>query len=81
MMVPSAEPHYTNKGMVFTTLDRDNDKNPNTNCAKLWHGGWWFNGCSFVFLNGPYASLSWEYPWKPIKGNMIQKTSMMIRRR
>lgn len=81
MMVIPAHPHLTNKGMVFTTLDRDNDLNPYTNCALVWNGGWWFNRCSFVFLNGPYASSSWEYAWKPFTGHRIQKTSMMIRRR
>ncbi|XP_065941876.1 fibroleukin-like [Magallana gigas] len=81
MMVLSSYPAYTNKGMVFTTLDRDNDRNPSRNCASLWKGGWWFNYCSYVFLNGPYASSSWLYPWKPLKGDMIKKTSMMLRRR
>nr|XP_019928713.2 microfibril-associated glycoprotein 4 [Crassostrea gigas] len=81
MMVLSSDPHYTNKGMVFSTLDRDNDNSPNTNCASSWKGGWWFNRCSLVFLNGPYASSSWEHPWKPLKGDMIKKTSMLLRRR
>lgn len=80
-MVLSSDSQRTNKGMVFTTQDRDNDMNPNTNCASIWNGGWWFNRCSFVFLNGPYASSSWAHPWKPLKGDMIKKTSMMLRRR
>lgn len=32
-------------GQKFTTLDRDNDNSKLHNCAKLWHGAWWFGYC------------------------------------
>lgn len=38
------------KGMKFSTLDRDNDMTIQ-NCAKTWKGGWWFRSCFHVLLN------------------------------
>lgn len=32
------------KGMMFTTLDSDNDKNAG-NCAEVCTGAWWYNTC------------------------------------
>ncbi|XP_062612447.1 ficolin-1-like, partial [Saccostrea cucullata] len=42
----------TMEGRSFTTYDRDNDLSP-YNCAANYKGGWWFNYCHYVFLNGP----------------------------
>ena len=45
-------------GMKFTTRDKDNDKWNGHNCAV--HnvgknaGGWWYNACSYMFLNNQY---------------------------
>ena len=40
-------------GMQFSTLDSDND-NTSRDCANKYggHGGWWYNGCFRVVLNG-----------------------------
>lgn len=32
-------------GMKFSTYDEDNDRNSDTNCAREFSGGWWFNNC------------------------------------
>ena len=42
-----------NKGMPFTTYDRDNDRLLG-NCAIRNRGAWWFKGCGAVYLNGVY---------------------------
>ncbi|XP_016994149.3 fibrinogen-like protein 1 [Drosophila takahashii] len=39
--------------MKFSTLDRDNDTDPDENCAKRL-GGWWFYHCAKSSLNGVY---------------------------
>lgn len=69
-------------GAMFCTLDRDNDNYINGHCARNHSGGWWFNICHDAYLNGPYGSPSWNQPWDPplSTGEMIHKTSMMIRR-
>ncbi|XP_061150850.1 angiopoietin-related protein 3-like [Syngnathus typhle] len=41
-------------GLMFSTKDRDNDKNRDPNCAPNYTGGWWFNSCGDTNLNGRY---------------------------
>ena len=47
-------------GMKFTTKDNENDLHPNVNCAINADGGngngWWYNRCSFIYLNRKYSS-------------------------
>ena len=38
-------------GMAFSTMDNDND-NSDMNCAETYLGGWWFDHCHLVNLNG-----------------------------
>jgi len=41
---------WITNGMNFTTIDNDNDKNSNGNCANI-QGGWWLNLCGTSSLN------------------------------
>ena len=62
----------------FSTFDRDHDKLPYFNCARAYHGAWWYRKCYFSNLNGAYDALSkldvskrinwnslgfWDYMW------------------
>ena len=49
-----------NNNMEFTTIDSDNDKRMGDNCANRYAGGggWWYNSCSYVWLNAPYKFTS-----------------------
>ena len=40
-------------GMMFSTYDRDNDKNSGE-CARSWKGGWWYNNCFDAKPTGVY---------------------------
>ena len=42
-------------GMKFTTRDRDNDLY-HGNCGR--YGGWWYNSCSFLYINKEYDRIS-----------------------
>src|SRR6218665_460648 len=41
-------------GAQFTTIDADHDTHNTTNCAKLFHGAWWYKACHASNLNGRY---------------------------
>lgn len=43
----------------FSTIDRDNDKSPNQNCASQSGGGWWHDDCSHSRLNGKFDGAGW----------------------
>ena len=38
-------------GLKFTTVDNDNDKNSNGNCAVTFKDGWWYNNCDRIDIN------------------------------
>lgn len=40
-------------GQAFSTYDVDNDPH-SSNCAKAYHGAWWYKTCHYVNLNGRY---------------------------
>ncbi|KAL0983685.1 hypothetical protein UPYG_G00131330 [Umbra pygmaea] len=41
-------------GQKFTTLDKDHDGNE-SNCAKMYYGGFWYKSCHWTNPNGIYA--------------------------
>ncbi|GFU00236.1 techylectin-5A [Nephila pilipes] len=70
----------------FSTRDRDNDNNRYQNCALVYKGGWWYNNCHTVNLNGLYLrgrhdtyadGVNW-YAWKGFRYS-LRKTEMKIR--
>ena len=58
---------YSN-GKKFTTLDRDNDEY-SSNCASRYHGGWWFQHCYNIHLNGVYYRHNPVPRWQGIIAN------------
>jgi len=71
------------RGMPFSTKDRDNDK-WSRHCALSYKGGWWYNGCHYSNLNGLYLTgkndpkgVCW-YHWKKTF-HSVKRSEMKIR--
>jgi len=75
-----------NKGMQFSTRDRDNDEWRN-NCGVERRSGWWHRDCGYANLNGLYSNtkktgnrqFNYVYKWSHGDTNM-KTTTMMIRK-
>ncbi|XP_059154950.1 ficolin-2-like [Physella acuta] len=68
-----------NKDMKFATYDRAD----NNNCATRHAGGWWFDSCHYVFLNGIWLSSSNSgVVWYEISGfsNSLCSVEMKFRK-
>ncbi|XP_058120060.1 ficolin-1-like [Anopheles ziemanni] len=72
------------KDQKFTTFDRDNDEADKGNCAKAYHGAWWYYNCYRSNLNARYmnatndlTTMSWKYFKNDRRG--LSYTRMMIR--
>ena len=64
--------------MMFSTKDRDNDKNPAINCAAgMFTGGWWNNNCGQVDL-----ATNGFHRWGANEGDRydLMSSYMMVRR-
>ncbi|XP_050092662.1 fibrinogen beta chain-like [Anopheles aquasalis] len=72
----------TNKGMKFSTKDRDNDES-RYSCAQDRQGAWWYEHCSNTNLNGVYQNnIGYEtMNWHHFKNdyNGLRFSRMMIR--
>ena len=73
-------------GKRFSTKDNDNDSYGG-NCATMYKGGWWYNKCHLVnlnglYLNGTYSAFATGMVWHEWKGYQysFMKTKMMMRR-
>ncbi|XP_053178215.1 angiopoietin-related protein 3 [Scomber japonicus] len=55
-----------NTGVSFFTKDRSDDTTRNSNCARSYTGGWWFNGCGETNLNGRYL-------WVRARGRSVRR--------
>lgn len=71
-----SDPGVSVNGMMFTTLDKDNDLYNDGNCATLIKGAWWFNNCAFSNLNGLYTDSNFAWGYHVSK---LTKTLMLIR--
>uniref|UniRef100_A0A182YLH9 Fibrinogen C-terminal domain-containing protein n=1 Tax=Anopheles stephensi TaxID=30069 RepID=A0A182YLH9_ANOST len=76
-------------GKTFSTFDRDTDSSATVNCANVWKGGWWLNGCGDSNLNGFYAGATptatprTSMVWTSFKGasQSLKSTIMLIRKK
>uniref|UniRef100_A0A8C1HLF8 Angiopoietin-related protein 3 n=1 Tax=Cyprinus carpio carpio TaxID=630221 RepID=A0A8C1HLF8_CYPCA len=85
--LPDAMSNHT--GMKFSTKDRDNDNHDESNCARNYTGGWWFDACGDTNLNGRYTWIRLRARhqrrkgiyWRPAKGSSytLKSTKITIR--
>ncbi|XP_034472950.1 microfibril-associated glycoprotein 4-like [Drosophila innubila] len=72
------------KGMKFSTFDRDNDIDA-ANCAERFTGAWWYEKCHDSQLTGKYNDPTWGkgVNWDSFRGPnySLKKAVMMIRPR
>ena len=76
------------ESMQFTTIDQDNDEYENENCARSFSGGgWWYNSCFAVNLNGKYPTVeqvgfATRIHWRSFRthSKSLKKTKMLLRR-
>jgi ficolin len=70
-------------GMQFSTIDVENHMTSSVNCADKMNGGWWYNACFRVNLNGLYEAsvmVGGIYWQRWVNYRPMKTTSMMIRR-
>ena len=74
-------------GMQFSTYDQDNDKS-SISCAYALQGGWWYENCFHLNLNGPHNTPSWAgvdkggaklYWYDGPAGGVLSSVEMKIR--
>eukprot|EP00794_Sanderia_malayensis_P002454 gene2454-2827_t len=71
------------KNMQFSTKDKDNDQD-SRNCARTYHGAWWYRDCHYSNLNGLHpskgvVSMASGISWGPWKYDTIKFSEMKLR--
>ncbi|XP_056276658.1 angiopoietin-related protein 3-like [Pseudoliparis swirei] len=77
------DPMSNHTGMMFSTKDRDNDNHQESNCADTYTGGWWFNACGDINLNGRYFHMRPKWRSDRRRGiqlKPVQKASYSLKR-
>jgi len=64
---------YNHNGMMFTTIDQDNDNHGGRNCAARRGGGWWYNSCFWACLTCKTTKYSWDTMGKVFNSRMMIK--------
>ena len=72
--------------MQFSTIDNDNDLNPNGSCANACDGAWWYNRCYDSNLNGLYLKRNFSsnangVTWLAFRGLQysLKRTEMKVK--
>jgi len=63
-------------GWMFTTFDRDNDRDSTGNCAVRWGGGFWFENCGECCVNCHKHYFRWSD--LPGGGHLLQSSRMWL---
>ena len=72
-------PSDRQNGMAFTTKDADRDLFGPANCAILKGGGFWYNACYHISLNGQYLVSTAGYLNQDNYVSTFSVTRMMIK--
>lgn len=70
--------------MQFSTYDRDSDNNSSKHCARLNHGGWWYNNCNAAYnMNGDYDRYQEKSGQKTFNwsGHQLVASEIQVRRK
>ncbi|XP_068105999.1 ficolin-1-B-like isoform X2 [Hyperolius riggenbachi] len=71
------------KNVAFSTKDRENDLTDDHNCATLYRGAWWMNGCIISHLNGEFYPKIYSRGiiWESFRGydNSLKVSEMKFR--
>ena len=64
-------------GHPFSTHDSDNDEWNSVNCAQNHGGGWWYNSCALINLNGLHGTTNFR--WHDGTSRPLSSSEMKIR--